>query len=165
MLSLIRLHIIILIVVFYLMPIFVKDWEGNTMTLDVNPNCTIHKVKEKIQDKQGIPPNKQRLLYAGKQLEDKHTLLEHNITMENTLQLCGYISGGMYRCIQNSPEYDKVPVDRVDLQQDDNLWPPPLLLQNVDAMTPLYHEWERGDILYWPSFDDNDANLEGYHVL
>ena len=46
-----------------------------------------------------------------------------------------------------------------------NLWPPPLLLQNVNAMTPLYHEWERGDILYWTSFDDNDANLEGYHVI
>ena len=48
---------------------------------------------------------------------------------------------------------------------DYDLWPPPLLLQNVNAMTPLYHEWERGDILYWTSFDDNDANLEGYHVL
>lgn len=68
-----------------------------------------------------------------------------------------------------NPSYDvKPPADNNNTVKPPacvNLWPPPLLLQNANAMTLLYHEWERGDILYWTSFDDNDANLEGYHVL
>ena len=74
--------------------IFVKSINGKSRTIDVTPESTIADIKRNLQEKEGIDPNQQRLIFAGKNLEDTRTLADYNINQDSTLHLVLRVQGG-----------------------------------------------------------------------
>jgi ubiquitin len=76
------------------MQIFVKTLAGRQITLDVDPTDRIADVKDKIYDKEGIPSEQQRLIFAKKQLENDNTLQDYSVQNNSVLSLVIRLRGG-----------------------------------------------------------------------
>ena len=82
---------------------------GQTITLEVNSGMDVGTLKGLVQDIKGIPPDQQRLIYAGMQLEDHRFLLDYNISKGHTLHLVERLRGGMYHCTSGRQDFSNIP--------------------------------------------------------
>ena len=82
----------------------------------MEPNNTIKEVKQKIQDKEGIPPDQQKIIWVGQELEDDCTLLDYEVTNESTFHLVLRIRGGMYHATSSRSDFEPLILEEITVK-------------------------------------------------